>query len=189
MVRSFVAVDIGVQARQEIMEFIKAFQRKGFREGIRWVKEDQLHITLKFLGNVSPALLEKMAERLKDECSGLPAFVVQLGGTGFFFSGRTPRVFWVDVKQGKNELKRLFSMVEAVAEEFGFPRETRAYNPHLTLARIKGGPSAKRLVEGVRNIDSPRFTLFEVNEVHIMRSELLPAGARYSKLHTLRLKL
>ena len=145
---------------------------------IRWVRRENIHLTLKFLGDVAPEGLEVITEALDQVAGRHRSFRVQPAGFGAFPSEKRARVLWSGVEEGSSALSKLAADVEQVLEPLGFGREKRTYKPHMTLGRAHGRPT--RLPEGV-GVRAPAFTARRLDLV-----ESLPgaAGVTYEKLES-----
>jgi 2'-5' RNA ligase len=127
--------------------------------------------------------LVPLRETLRQACAGEPALTLGLAGLGVFPDARNPRVLWLGVTRDLETLAKIHSHVVAATTGLGEPEEARDFHPHLTLARLSIAPSEARLV--TRALASVRGELpgeWEVNSVELVRSELRPEGARYSRL-------
>ena len=145
----------------------------------RWVRPESMHLTLKFLGEVSTTRLDSVKERLTTiERS---AFKVTVSGVGFFPNMRVPRVFWVDV--GSQGLEQLARDVDNQMTELDFPRERRKFTPHLTLARSRrDGRMNRDMVQAAEKFRNHDFGIFTADRFHLYESQLDPSGAIYKKL-------
>lgn len=177
-VRGFVAVLLpdGVRARLAAT----AAELRARAPGLTWVRADNLHLTLRFLGEIEPAALERVREAVAVAVTVVAPFTVEVGGLGGFPSGRAPRVVWAGVVAGGEELGALHAALEAALVARGIPGEDRAFHAHVTLARARDRRGAVRL-EGVLGV-GPVFGKVRVEALHLMRAELDPRGARYSVL-------
>jgi RNA 2',3'-cyclic 3'-phosphodiesterase len=178
-VRSFVAVLLpdGVRARLAAM----VTELRSRAPAWAWVKPDNLHLTLRFLGALEPAVLGRAEEAMRVAAASVQApFTIELGGLGHFPASGPPGVVWAGVVAGASELVRLQSALEAALAAQGLPGDGRAFHPHVTLARARerrGGTRLRALLGG-----GPRFGRLEVAALHLMRSDLGPGGSRYSIL-------
>jgi 2'-5' RNA ligase len=146
--------------------------------GLRMVAEDNLHINLKFLGEVDEGQTEGIKNAL-DSAQGFGSFEVELTGIGAFPNANFIRVVWIGVKSDK--VIALAKLIDGELARVGFNKET-SYTPHVTLARVV------RKTEGVKAMLSEEdFGTQRVEEVHLMKSELSPKGPRYDKIHSVRL--
>lgn len=184
--RCFVAVGLPDDLREEIGAFL---EREAVRVGgVRWVAREQLHLTLKFLGDTPPERVPEIGRALDAALAGVSPCTLELRGAGAFPSASRPRVVWIGAGAGAAELGALAAAVERCCSALGFPAEERAFAAHLTVGRVKAPPrdpaALPRLLAAVRERVWGRFL---VPAVHLMRSELFPAGPIYSILHETRL--
>jgi 2'-5' RNA ligase len=177
-VRGFVAVLLpdGVRARLAAT----AAELRARAPGLAWVRVDNLHLTLRFLGEVEPAALERVREAVAVAATTVAPFVVELGGLGSFPSERAPRVVWAGVVAGGERLVALHAALEAALVARGIPGEGRTFHPHVTLARARDPRGAGGLGSALGT--GPMFGEARVAALHLMRSELDPRGARHSVL-------
>src|SRR5208282_2666128 len=125
------------EVRGRISRFLEGVE--SFAPEARWVRPESLHITLKFIGELTPERVEAIAQRLRRV--GGSAFEIRSGGYGFFPTARAPRVFWIGIHGGP-QLAELAQSIDTATAELGIPREDRPYSPHLTLARGGAGRSS-----------------------------------------------
>ncbi|WP_407691038.1 RNA 2',3'-cyclic phosphodiesterase [Rubrobacter marinus] len=155
-----------------------AAAREAARElggGIRWTKQENIHLTLKFLGEVFEESLEGICGALRRACSAHAPFDARLKGLGAFPSPRRARVIWAGVDRGSEETTSLAASVEAALEPLGFRREGRPYMPHATLGRARGRSVGVDLSK-TDVLDSP---LFRVASAELTKSTLTPGGSVY----------
>ena len=153
--------------------------------GVRWVDPEGIHLTLKFLGDIEPALVEDVLRAMEQAASGTAPFQLHLDGLGVFPNLRRPRVLWAGVGGDMDALGALQEKVEAAMEGLAFPRERRAFSPHLALGRVRDTISAvaRQRVGGLVSQGSlDGADPWPVNAVHLMRSNLTPDGAVYTSL-------
>lgn len=178
--RSFVAVELG----KEIAEGIRKIQ-EGLRDrvrGVRWVRPEGIHLTLKFLGEVDPDLIEEIASKAGEAARAIGPFTIGIRGCGAFPNAKNPRVIWIGVDDPSGELKRLQARVEKGMEDIGFIREERAFSPHLTLGRLASGKEKATIAQAIESIKESNLGTMDVHEVCLFRSHLKPQGAEYTKL-------
>jgi len=184
MVRSFVAVEIPAGIQAAIAGSTAALQKALPRPLVRWIAAQNLHLTLKFLGDVSPANLERLTEALKVEAARLTGFDISVGGIGAFPTPRRARLLWIGI-QAPAALASLQHLVEGITARLGYPSEERPFFPHLTIGRV--GQSAtpadlariRTAIEGT--VVGPLGTAC-VDVVHIFKSDLQPSGSVYTHL-------
>lgn len=147
-----------------------------------WVAAENLHLTLKFLGGVDEARVPAVIDALRAAVAGHRPFEIEVTGLGAFPSAARPRVLWAGVTTGHEAMTTLADAVETALARLGFPREDRAFSPHITFARIREQRRAPALAEALSIAATQRFGRVTVREVTLMRSDLSPRGARYTPL-------
>jgi 2'-5' RNA ligase len=176
--RLFLAIDLPSPVRAAVAALEERLRRDG--HGWRWVRPEGIHLTLRFLGEVSPVDDARQRETWRRAVAGHPRFRFRVGGVGVFPAASRPRVLWVGVAESSPTpvMVPLAAALESAARELGFESEERPFRAHLTLARAQreGRPSAPGLADVVIASDVP------AEEVVLFRSELHPDGARYSRL-------
>ncbi len=144
---------------------------------VRWARPENVHLTLKFLGDVSQEDLGRLAEVLEPVRERHEPFEAGISGFGAFPSTRRARILWAGIGEGAEELRALARDVEESLEPLGFEREDRTYVPHLTLGRARGRPVALETVESPSLVPE-----FFVRHAELVESVLGGAGAAYSTL-------
>ena len=178
--RLFIALDFPDAVRRALRELIARLKPES--AGARWVRPEGMHVTLKFLGETAedkPASLQAALSKIHL----LEPVQMQFRGLGFFPSERRPRVIWCGVEAGPI-LAALAAAVESALEPLGFPRETRAFTPHLTLARFNSHEGLTTLVRAAEHLKSYDFGSAAESEFHLFQSMLKPSGAEYKRLAT-----
>jgi RNA 2',3'-cyclic 3'-phosphodiesterase len=178
-IRSFIAVLLPEPLKARLDEAAEPLRQRG--PAVSWVRAENLHVTLRFLGGVDEATIGKVREALAEAAVGLAPFRVVLRGFGGFPTARAPRVVWVGVADGSERLGALHARVEAALARQRIPAEGRPFHPHVTLGRAREPRGAAGLAE---SLGAPGAPLGEthVDAIHLMRSDLHPSGARYSVL-------
>jgi len=157
-----------------------------FKADVRWVAVPSIHLTLKFLGEVEPALIQNLFESLEKVSVSEGSLALRLHGLGCFPNVRNPRVIWCGIDGDIDGLARLQQKVEAVCQEFGFALEDRQFRPHLTLGRVNGKRNLQPLLDCIK-IGSEKECSFNADHYNMYRSTLKPQGAVYSVLKTITL--
>jgi RNA 2',3'-cyclic 3'-phosphodiesterase len=150
--------------------------------GVAWVATDNVHLTLKFLGQVDVARLGEVRDALDRAVSAARPFDLSVHGLGGFPTAARPRVIWAGVGDGVAPLADLAARVDAALERVGFEREARPFSPHLTLGRVREPRRDPRLEAAIVEGGGERFGTLHVTRVSLMRSDLSPRGARYAVL-------
>lgn len=178
-VRCFIAVDI---ENPDLLDVIVMAQRRLIASGadLKLVERENLHITLRFLGEITPSLVEAIGQLILE--TTFKPFMVFFRGVGAFPHSRRPRVIWIGVSKGAQELKELHSRIEAGLSDLGIRREERAFTPHLTIARVRGGRNIERLTVELTSLLDLEFGSLIISHVRLKRSTLTPRGPIYSTL-------
>lgn len=183
-IRSFIAIDISDEVRKALKEFMDELKQVG--ENVRWVRVEGIHLTLKFLGNIRPALIPQILKALEKSVAGIGHLRMEVKGTGAFPNSKKPRVFWVGVNEQSGKLNQLASALDKELSNLGFKEEDRSFKPHLTLGRVQG--KVAKVCDIIREMEDKNFGEFEATEVILFRSELKPTGAEYLRLGVVPLK-
>ncbi|HEX2500723.1 MAG TPA: RNA 2',3'-cyclic phosphodiesterase [Methylomirabilota bacterium] len=177
-VRAFVAVLLPEDVRGRLADAVGGL--RGRAREVAWVRPDNLHLTLRFLGEVDPMTLERVRDAMVAAAPAAAPFTATVGGLGGFPPGRPPRVVWAGVTDGGEGLRTLHAALESALMARGIPGEGRAFHPHVTLGRARSPRGASGLADALG--EGPRFGEVRVAALHLMRSELGPRGSRYSVL-------
>jgi RNA 2',3'-cyclic 3'-phosphodiesterase len=188
--RLFVALDIDDAVRERISTFTQ--EVRPLAPDVRWVKEESLHVTLKFIGERPDSTLKDIERAL--ESMRRPELRLSFRGAGFFPKPKSARVFWIGI-EADDELQQLARGVDAKLAEIEIPKEDRPFSPHLTLARAAGGSGApglrkgdrqnrqfSRLQEFLLQRPAPDFGSISAHEFFLYRSQLSSKGPHYTKL-------
>jgi len=185
MIRTFVAIELDDALKAAIRQVQDELKRAPVARIGRWVSPDGIHLTLKFLGDVSSGRVPEITQAIERGCRSSAPFPISLTRPGFFPNAHRLRVVWVGVDGDVETLLRLQRSVESELDAIGFPPERRGFQPHLTLARIRdyARPAereemAKRI--GATQVDEAVSML--ARQVHLIRSERRPTGAVYTHL-------
>lgn len=181
MIRTFVAVTISPALKGKIGELLTELALPQY--DVKWVRPENLHLTLKFLGNVEEERVDTIAEVIEEVARSSRPFRLHLGGLGAFPNRRRPRVIWAGMTEGGRRLDQIAARLETGLGPLGFAQEKRRFSAHLTLGRTR---SAKGLNELVRRID--QYSDFELGEMQVedislFASDLRPAGPIYTGLY------
>jgi 2'-5' RNA ligase len=176
--RLFIAIDLPEEWRELLAKPQQSIGWLG--HGVKWVDPKSTHLTLKFLGETAPNLVDEIMARATASAARFPIFTIRMRGTGVFPDPKKPRVYWAGV-EAPQTLLDLQADLEREMEELGFERELRAFSPHLTIARIKDPMGKQRMTEALLNykIDSGPE---RVTQVVLIRSHLSEGGAHYESL-------
>ena len=190
MLRSFIAVEIPSEIQDTIAQHLASLQKALPRPLIRWVAPQNVHLTLKFLGDVSPINLETMAEALRIEANAHRSFSMLVGGIGAFPNSRRARVIWIGL-EAPPSLSVLQHGVEAAAATLGYSAEDRPFSPHLTVGRVGQSATVADLHKVHTALEGTKIGSLGqvwVEAIHIFKSDLRPGGSVYTPLYVLPMK-
>ena len=149
---------------------------------VKWVRPESMHLTLKFMGEIDPVLVDDIREAIGPIVEDTSPFPIAVKGLGCFPRLNQPRVVWAGLSDGNGEMAELQKTVEKGVEALGFRPEGKPFNPHLTLGRVRSVRGKDRLISQVRKLGEISLGNFLVDAVVQFKSELHPTGARYTKL-------
>ncbi|MGH7411871.1 MAG: RNA 2',3'-cyclic phosphodiesterase [Candidatus Methylomirabilis sp.] len=181
-IRAFVAINLDPGLKESIA--VVQERLKSARADVGWVKPENLHLTLKFLGQVPGAYLEAIAEAVESAAVGYGAFRLAFAGLGAFPQPRSARVIWIGVREGAQGLAGLQARLEAELQPLGFPPETRPFAAHLTLGRVRGPGRREQLAAVLTSLPTEPLGEMVLDRIELMKSDLRPDGARYSALRS-----
>lgn len=175
--RTFLGIDLPDEIKKNIKEVIEKLKKV---KEARTVKLENLHITLKFLGDVEEKKIELIKEKLKSSFSDFPCFEVKLKGIGVFPEEKRVRVLWIGVEDN-GILKKLNEKIERIMEKFGFERE-KEFVSHITIARFKSVPNLNFIREFLEKHRDAVFGKFKIEDFFLYESFLTPEGPIYRKI-------
>ena len=177
--RAFIAVELPPEVKKNIAGLVGDLKR--IDAPVKWVEPENLHITLKFLGEVEESKIEKLIALVSSAVAGTGSFNVKFEGIGKY-----PRVIWVGTGQGAEELCKIASAVEKNLAKAGYQKEEREFKPHITIGRVKdqsqGEKGVDELKEKIRSLKDPKFGAGMVDRILVMQSTLTPNGPIYEKI-------
>jgi 2'-5' RNA ligase len=179
--RLFLAVNLSVAATRKIAEAVVRMSRAPEAGGMRvaWVPPQNLHVTLKFLGWARPEVVEPIRDKVREGVKQRKGFDLHARGAGAFPNARHARVLWAGVEDPSGALGRLVADVETWMQGLGFPREERAFHPHVTIGRVKEGGNAESLLAPFAGGD---FGTSLIREVVLFESVMKSNGSEYIPL-------
>lgn len=186
-IRAFIAVPASDEVRRLVKDVVGNLRWVG--ADVKWVEPENVHITVKFLGNISQEDAAKLGPALSEALRGTGGFDIAVAEAGTFPRGRkAPRVVWLGLGEGFEALKSVALKVEDVCAGLGFEREARSFKAHLTIGRVRRGSAKLReLAEAVAGVEFKPLKL-KVDRVNLIRSRLSPRGPTYTVLESIALK-
>lgn len=178
--RLFLAIAITDKIRRAYGELLE--ELRGTAPRAKWVRAENLHVTLKFLGE-TPAEKLEAAKRALDSARSPEPVQLTFRGLGFFPNEKRPRVFWAGMEASPN-LQTLAAEIDRLVHQLGFALEQRPFTPHLTLARFDPPGVRPDLLEAIRARSTQCFGALAAPEFQLIESRLKPAGAEYTTVHT-----
>ncbi len=179
--RTFIAIELPQSIRALVAHYID--QLHSAFPGVRasWLREDNLHLTLKFLGDVPVTRLPALSDAADEAARSIQAFNMIVSGCGSFPPRGQPKVLWIGIDDAEDNLSRLHQGLEESCAVAGFERDARDFHPHLTIARLRKPAGSRGLAEAhrARPFSSQRFT---VSEIVVFKSELLREGSKHTAL-------
>jgi 2'-5' RNA ligase len=179
-VRAFVALDLAPPVRERLGALTVELRRAGAH--VAWVPPGNLHVSFVFLGAVKAADVPVIAAALDEAVADQPAFSFEVAALGTFGSPRSPRVIWAGVSDPAPVI-RLQAAVAAALRALDYALESRPYRPHVTLGRVRSPRGRAALLQALETRRTAAFGATTAGAVRLMRSEIDPAGSRYSVLH------
>lgn len=179
-IRTFICLELPNNLISRLSELQKKLALLG--ESVGWVKPTNIHLTLRFLGDVEAERQSELKQTVESAVVGCGRFNITALSSGAFPNLRNPRVFWVSLQDSEGKLLQMQKSIETELQRSGFGKEDKPFSPHLTIGRVREG-NAKKTAELLGQLGFEKED-FEVREVIIMRSDLSRDGAKYSKLQT-----
>lgn len=179
-IRAFVAVQLPIEVKAALNDVSRALEDRVARGAVRWVRPEQMHLTLRFLGDTDATLLPAVQSALDAVAAGRESFTMRLEGIGCFPNARRPRVIWVGLSEEATGLLSLKSALDQQLTPLGWPAEDKPFRAHLTLGRVKD----ERAVRGITWSAVIPHLPVQVDAIHLIESQLRPSGPVYTTRHT-----
>lgn len=186
VIRAFIAISLSEEVHRGLEQVLQDLKTRLPGGAVRWVPARNIHLTIKFLGDVSLASQEMLTTMLRTEAARHPSFEISVGGLGAFPTPRRPRVIWVGV-EAPAELASLQRGVETEMARLGYAPEERPFSPHLTLGRVTRNADPGELQRLSNVLDTYKVGFLGVTRVqaiHLFRSDLQTSGAIYTRLYS-----
>ena len=188
-IRAFLAIETPPEIQNKLKSLIARFNQPA-NHSIRWVKAENIHLTLKFFGETPKDKIELLTYRMQQEFKDLPPMQLTVGSFGAFPNLGHPRVFWCGVQAG-NELKDIQKRIDSISSDFGFPAENRPFSPHLTLGKVNDRAEledVRKVSDLIRQSPAETIGVIRVTQLTVFSSKLSPGGSIYSPIFCIDLK-
>jgi len=182
-IRSFIAFDI---ENELVIRRLSEVQNMLVNTGadLKLVKPQNIHVTMRFLGNISPPMVDLIHEEMKQV--SFASFDIELKGLGAFPSLRYARVVWAGIQKGANELMNIFNQLEPRLRKLGFKPDPKGFSPHLTIARVRTGRHKAELLKCLEDLADYEFGFIKADYLRLKKSVLTPKGPIYTTLREVR---
>ena len=188
-IRSFIAIELPGELKLELTQ-LQARLKADNQPRIKWVNPNSMHLTLKFLGNIAPAMIDQITEAMTDAAQKVPPFNLDVQQLGAFPNLKRVQVVWLGLGGEIDKIKQLHQFIEANLARLGFAPEQRPLKPHLTLARVGNEASPderQRFVELIASTKFETIQIIRVESINLIRSQLTREGAIYSQISSAKL--
>lgn len=176
--RAFIALELSPEIKQALADYVAPL--RALDKGLSWTNAENVHLTLKFLGDVFESQIENVTAALRETCASFPLIGAEISDSGVFPNAHRPRVLWIGIKENSGKLTELAQCIENECRRLGFEQEERNFTPHLTIGRVKEGKAAN-VVRALRAQPVlARHIVF--HECVLMMSELHAQGSIYTAL-------
>ncbi len=179
-IRTFIAVELPEEIHDKLQQIQNDFRAS--MPDVRWTKPGNIHLTLKFLGDVQLSRIDRITNSLMDIGGRFSPFTMSLASMGAFPNPRKPRIVWVGVEKGADMLVEIANSIEASMKPLGFPKEKRPFRPHLTVGRIRRLKNPGAMTKALEQSQVGELGKFAVEKISFIRSQLDPAGSIYTTL-------
>ena len=189
LLRAFIAVELPREIRQAVYDTTAALRNR-LGAMVRWVPLENMHLTLKFLGDVSPTNVDLLSQMLRAETDLFNCFDLRLNGLGSFPSPKRPRVLYIGI-QAPAVLESLQRGIESASRRLGYESEERGFSPHLTIGRVKQNVTSAEQQMIRRALEETKIDALgtaRVDSVQLFKSDLRPTGSVYTRLYSASLR-
>ena len=180
--RGFIAIEI--EATTKILDFEKEIKQTG--ANVKLVEPENIHITLKFLGDVKEEIVDQIEKIMINAEKETEPFSVKLIGTGVFPNQNYIKVIWIGIEDG-HHIETLAGKIDEEISKLGFKREKRRFSPHLTIGRVKTAKNKERLLKIIEAYEGVEFGVFQVDTIKLKKSDLTPKGPIYTTIKEVQL--
>jgi len=177
LARLFIALELSEQQKSEVNDLQEKI--KSYMEGVRWVKPEGLHLTLKFLGETDESRVDQIKIAMDETAASINQFNIVYGKSGVFPSPRKARVIWVGLREGDEAVRVLAARIDKALVRIGFEPEKRNFTPHLTIGRVRGSLPERIVHRYIEEENSFTTAAYTITGATLFESKLSPQGATY----------
>jgi len=185
-IRAFIAIEIPEETKKGLKRLLETLKTLCPIKAISWSKPETMHVTIKFLGDIEDADIEKISRTLQEAAKHATEFDITAKGIGAFPSPKSPRVVWVGI-DGSGALKSLHAAIDKGLAQLAIPKNDKPFSPHLTLCRVREKAAGKGIREAIEKPDVKFEAAWKVTEITLFKSALKPDGALHTPLSTVKL--
>ena len=179
--RGFIAIDIS--STPQIITYEEEIGKSG--ADVKLVEPENIHITLKFLGDTDEKYMDPIEQAMKESVKGIKPFSIQLRGTGVFPNQKYIKVLWIGIIDN-GQIEPIARSIDNSLATLGFKKEARGFSPHLTIGRVKTAKNKEKLLTVMQQYQGEEFTVQEIQSIVLKKSELTPKGPIYSTIREVR---
>ena len=187
LIRTFIAIPLPDEIHRKLAEFQSSLKKHN--ADVSWVKSENIHLTLQFLGEIHLNLVEKVGQSLEEIVPAQSQFTCKIAGTGVFPNPKRARILWIGVTQGKEQVIQLQSVIEQSLAKLSIPKEDRTFHPHLTLGRVRSSKNLDVMVADLLGQTNLSFGTLPVTQVTLFSSKLSPSGAIYTPIKNVKCQM
>jgi 2'-5' RNA ligase len=186
--RTFIAIELPEEIKNSLARLQEELKSSG--ADVKWVEPKNIHLTLKFLGEIEDNKCERVAGAIEDITAEIKPFYIRLASLGAFPKMNFPRVIWVGMDKGDLEAKKIADRLEEVMSKIGIPKEDRPFSSHITIGRVRSPLNRDRLVNALGNLtyNFSGIPEFKVTKITFFKSTLMPKGPVYEALKEINLE-
>lgn len=179
--RVFISIEIDSEIKKKLSEYMSMLKRTG--ADVKWISPENIHLTLKFIGNIEKDSLIDLNKIINDAVSCTGPFSISIGNIGAFPSLKKPRVVFVCVQEKGNDLLQIYEKLNKGVERLGIVKESKKYVGHITLGRVKSQKNISKLKEMLNSERECCFGFEKVTSLSLIQSKLTPTGPIYKRLN------
>jgi len=185
-IRLFFAVLLPEEIRNEIAKIINKLRL--VNADVKWTSVENLHITLKFLGDTDIMMTDDIVGIVQNKLSDIGSFVIDIAGIGTFGKPSNPSVIWMGIDDSSAKLKNIFEIIDSSVSNFGLMKEKRNFTAHITLGRIRSAKNIGKLCEIIHAEEKINIGSVNIKRVSLMKSDLKNSGPAYTAIKEIELR-